>query len=211
MFVYVSLTADGSNPWALAASSLAAVSADGDSFADLLLEAGNGGVWLLVAPDSMDPTRCVWADGGHVIDCYLALDGAVWVDGSAVRDATPGWGGCMAPGESVRVRYVAATRMVSVVRHGREYELTALPAAWDASHYRFGIAMTSGNAMLLAGASVTCMCAAPCGTLRRRDRACVRGFFCGFRFVRKDYTCARTVLLLLNQLSIWCCESAKLD
>ena len=40
----------------------------------------------------------------------------------------------MAPGESVRVRYVAATRMVSVVWRGRAYDLAALPATADIEH-----------------------------------------------------------------------------
>ena len=59
----------------------------------------------------------------------------------------------MAPGESVRVRYVAATRMVSVVRRGRAYDLAALPATSDISHMRFGVALAPGNAMRVTGAS----------------------------------------------------------
>ena len=47
----------------------------------------------------------------------------------------------MAPGESVRVRYVAATRMVSVVWRGWSYDMAALPAMADIAHMRFGVAL----------------------------------------------------------------------
>ena len=59
----------------------------------------------------------------------------------------------MAPGESVRVRYVAATRMVSVVWRGRAYDLAALPEMADVAHMRFGVALAPGNAMRATGAS----------------------------------------------------------
>ena len=58
----------------------------------------------------------------------------------------------MAPGESVRVRYVATTRMVSVVWRGRSYDLAALPATSDIAHMRFGVALVD-NAMRVTGAS----------------------------------------------------------
>ena len=88
----------------------------------------------------------------------------------------------MARGESVRVRCVAATRMVSVVWRGREYELFALPATWgDVKRLRFGVEVTSGNTMRLTGASAaagaSCARACVCCTCRarapRRVRACV--------------------------------------
>ena len=59
----------------------------------------------------------------------------------------------MAPGESVRVRYVAATRMVGVVWRGRAYDMDALPATADIAHLRFGVALAPGNAMRVTGAS----------------------------------------------------------
>ena len=59
----------------------------------------------------------------------------------------------MAPGESVRVRYVAATRMVSVVWRGLAYDLAALPATADIAHMRFGVALHWGNSMRVTGAS----------------------------------------------------------
>ena len=59
----------------------------------------------------------------------------------------------MSPGESVRVRYVAATRMVSVVWRGRSYDLAALPATSDVAHMRFGVALRHGNSMRVTGAS----------------------------------------------------------
>ena len=65
----------------------------------------------------------------------------------------------MAPGESVRVRYVAATRMVSVVRRGRAYDLAALPATAEIAHMRFGVALWDGNSMRITGASAGASCA----------------------------------------------------
>ena len=65
----------------------------------------------------------------------------------------------MAPGESVRVRYVAATRMVSVVWRGRTYDLAALPATADIAHMRIGVALYPGNSMRVTGASAGASCA----------------------------------------------------
>ena len=65
----------------------------------------------------------------------------------------------MAPGESVRVRYVASTRMVSVVWRGRAYDLAALPATADIAHTRFGVALYQGNSIRITGASAGASCA----------------------------------------------------
>ena len=65
----------------------------------------------------------------------------------------------MAPGESVRVRYVASTRMGSVVSRGRAYDLAALPATADTAHMRFGVALHPGNSMRVTGASAGASCA----------------------------------------------------
>ena len=75
----------------------------------------------------------------------------------------------MAPGESVRVRYVAATRMVSVVWRGRSYDMAVLPATADIAHMRFGVSLWPGNSMRVTGASASASCAQagcvarPCG------------------------------------------------
>ena len=114
------------------------------------------------------------------MECRM-VNGAVWGDWSLVRDSTPDWGGRMARGESVRVRCVAATRMVSVVWRGREYELAALPATWgDLTRYRFGVVLSSTNTMRLTGASAAAgaSCARACVCVVRVARAhrgvCVR-------------------------------------
>ena len=59
----------------------------------------------------------------------------------------------MAPGESARARYVAATRMVSIVWRGRAFDLAALPATADIAHMRFGVSLCPGNAMRVVGVS----------------------------------------------------------
>ncbi len=178
----VSSTLDCDDPWALMSTPLASmVTAAGDAHADFLLEEGDGVVAaVLVASDSMDRTKGAKAGEGHVMACAMR-DGAVWVDWSYVRGGTPGWGDRMARGESVRVRCVAATRMVSVVWRGREYELAALPATWDMTRYRFGVLVGVSNTMRLTGASAaagaSCARAHVCCTCRarapRRVRACV--------------------------------------
>ena len=64
--------------------------------------------------------------------------------------------------EIVRVRYAAATRMVSVVRRGRSYDLAALPATADIAHMRFGVALVAlsrGESMRVTGASAGASCA----------------------------------------------------
>ena len=65
----------------------------------------------------------------------------------------------MAPGDSVRVRYVAGTRMVSVVWRGRSYDLAALPATADIAHMRFGVALGWGDSMRVTGVSAGASCA----------------------------------------------------
>ncbi len=79
----------------------------------------------------------------------------------------------MAPGESVLVRYVAATRMVSVVWRGRSYDLAALSAAPNIAHMRFGVALGRDNTMCVTGASAGASC----------RRAVLRGIACLIRGV----------------------------
>ena len=68
----------------------------------------------------------------------------------------------MVPGESVRVCYVAATRMVNVVWRGRSLSVFALPATADIAHMRFGVSLGKGNSMRLTGASAGTSCAHAC-------------------------------------------------
>ena len=80
----------------------------------------------------------------------------------------------MAPGESVRVRYVATTRIFSAVWRGRSFELVALPATADIAHMRFGVALSRGDSMRVTGASAGASCAQagcvarPCGRVQWR-------------------------------------------
>ena len=145
---------------------LAAVSASGAAYADFVLEAGDGNVCVVVAPNSMDPTMGAGAGEEGLAVCVWMADGLVCVDRAVVRRATPGGGTPMAPGETVRVRYVAATRMVSVGWRGMDFELAALPTTWDAAHYRFGVILDNGTTMRLTGTSTACAC---CGRQRLRD------------------------------------------
>jgi hypothetical protein len=88
----------------------------------------------------------------------------VSLDGSLVRGATPGLEvGLMAPGETLRVGYEDKTRMVSVERGGRSYDLCALPVDYDAFDYRFGVMVGRGNTVRLTGASEAAgVCARAC-------------------------------------------------
>ncbi len=152
MVDFLSWTADRGYPWALVSHPLSAMtSAEGAAYADFLFEAGDGDVGVLIAPDDMDPMAGAGAVGGQIAFCGMR-DGWLWLDGSTVRGETPGWGAAIAPGETVRVRYVAATRMVSIVWRGREYDLAPIP--WDLSHHRLGVRGRVHNRMRLTGASV---------------------------------------------------------
>jgi hypothetical protein len=116
------------------------------------------------------------------VACWM-YDGGVSVNGELVRNSTPDWGARMAPGEIVRVRYVAATRMVSVVRRGRSYDVVALPATADIAHMRFGVALHWGNSMRVTGASAGASCAdAGCAALR----ACA-AMFMPFAFISAHF------------------------
>ena len=91
----------------------------------------------------------------------------------------------MAPGESVRVCYVAATRMVSVVWRGRAYDLAALPATADIAHMRFGVALAPGNSMRVTGASA----GARCKCIRVRMCSC---FLLSFTMLFTRRVCSRS-------------------
>jgi hypothetical protein len=135
------------------------LTAAGDAWAEFVLVEGGGDVAVFVAPEGLDRAACaVSTAGSGTVACGMYY-GAVSVNGALVRDSTPDWGARMAPGESVRVRYVAATRMVSVVWRGRAYDLAALPATADIAHMRFGVALGWGNSMRVTGASAGASCA----------------------------------------------------
>jgi hypothetical protein len=170
--VYESRMPDGGWPWAVSSVALAPVPASGKSFINIKLVKGDGIVWPMVAPARTDPEQSVWRVGGHVLFCDVR-SGGVYLDGSRVR-GEPGLAGDMAPGETLRVGYEDKTRMVSVERRGRSYDLCALPADYDPSEYRFGVIVTSGNTVRLTGASEAAgVCARACAAWRG-VRACVR-------------------------------------
>jgi hypothetical protein len=156
----VGRTSRGVWPWALVGAPIESMlTAAGDAWAEFVLVEVCGDVFVFVAPEGLDIAACaVWTAGSGTVACGMYY-GAVSVNGALVRDSTPDWGARMAPGESVRVRYVAATRMVSVVWRGRSYDLAALPATADIAHMRFGVALGWGNSMRVTGASAGASCA----------------------------------------------------
>lgn len=173
-------------PWALVSHPLSVMtSVDGAAFVEYLLEAGDGRIFLLVAPNDIDPAQGVATGGSLVMICCM-IGGRVSVDGSVGRRDTPGWGAPMAPGETVRVRCVTATRIVSVVWRGREHELAPLPATWDVTRYCFGVIVAAGNTVRLTEAS------APCASQRDVRRVFVY-----------SWPHARPFLPLLALVSIW--------
>jgi hypothetical protein len=54
----------------------------------------------------------------------------------------------MTVGERVRLVYMAATRMLSVILHGVSIELVALPAHHDIAATRFGVTGASAGAQI---------------------------------------------------------------
>jgi hypothetical protein len=163
-----------SYPWALVGAPIESLlTAAGDAWAEFVLVEGNGDVYAFVAPEGLDRAACaVSTAGSGAVACGMCI-GEVWVNGAAQRYSTPDWGARMAPGESVRVRYVAATRMISVVRRGLAYDLAALPATADTAHMRFGVALNPRNLIRVTGASAGASsahagCVArPCGLASR--------------------------------------------
>ena len=164
----------GLRPWALVGAPIESMlTAAGDAWAEFVLVEGDGDVAVFVAPEGLDRAACALSTAGNgTVACGMYY-GTVWVNGARVRGSTSDWGAGMAPGESVRVRYVAATRMVSVVRRGRSYDLAVLPATADIGHMRFGVALGGGNSMRVTGASAGASSAhagrvaRPCGLASR--------------------------------------------
>ena len=156
----VGRTSRGNIAWALVGAPIdSMLTAAGDAWAEFVHVEGYGRVYVFVAPEGMDRAASAWSTAGSgTVACGMYY-GRVCVNGARVRGVTPDWGTRMAPGESVRVRYVAATRMVSVVWRGRSYDLSALPATADIAHMRFGVALYPGNSMRVTGASAGALCA----------------------------------------------------
>ena len=146
--------------WALVGATIESMlTAAGDAWAEFVLVVGNGWVYVLVAPEALDRAASAYSTAGSgTVACGL-FGGDVWVNGACVRGIPTDWGARIATGESVRVRFVAATRMVSVVWRGRSYDLAALPATADIAHMRFGVALYTGNSMRVTGASAGASCA----------------------------------------------------
>ena len=156
----VGRTSRGKIPWALVGAPIESMlTAAGDAWAEFVHVEGNGDEIVLVAPEGLDRAACAVSTAGSGTVAFALVDGRLWFNGALVRDSTVNWGARMAPGESVRVRYVAATRMVSVVRRGRAYDLAALPATADIAHMRFGVSLYPGHSMRVTGASAGASCA----------------------------------------------------
>jgi hypothetical protein len=157
---WVGYTSRGFPSWALVGAPIESMfTVAGDAWAEFVLVEFDWWVFVFVAPEELGRAACaVSTAGSGAVACGL-YGGDVWVNGARVRDSTPDWGAHMAPGESVRVRYVAATRMVSVVRRGRAYDLAALPATADIAHMRFGVSLGRDNSMRVTGASAGALCA----------------------------------------------------
>jgi hypothetical protein len=181
----VGVTSCGRRPWALLGAPIESMlTAAGDAWAEFVLVEGGGDVVVFVAPEGLDRAAGAMSTAGSgTVVCGMYY-GRVCVNGARVRGVTPDWGTRMAPGESVRVRYVAATRMVSVVWRGWSYDLAALPATADIAHMRFGVALWNSNSMVVTGASAGASCAhAGCVA-----RPCVLDSRCSWLFLSSQRT-----------------------
>ena len=156
-----SRTPDGFPPWALFGVPIAAMlTPAGIAWIEFVLDKGND-VFLLVAPETLDRSKGVWGTQRHGVLCRM-WNGCVFLDRDSVRGRSAGWIRLFVR-ERVRLVYVAATRMVSVVRRGVSVDVVALPAAHDIAATRFGIALDDVNV-----ARITCSSAGAC------VRACLR-------------------------------------
>jgi hypothetical protein len=142
------------DPWALVGAPIKSmITASGDAWSDFVLVEGDGDVSLIIAPEgSIRANNVVEAFGWHTVVCRM-INGAVIVNSIEKRSSTPDWVSRMALSESVRVIYVAATRMVRIVRHGQAYDLAPLPEYADIARMRFGVVLNRGNSMRVTGMS----------------------------------------------------------
>lgn len=157
---YVHRTADNLWPWALVPWPLTVLlSAWGDAYVEFELEEGDGECDLIVAYDAMDKTIGPHMDptfpGPYAPLLLCRMSNGKYELARAGGDFTP-WRS-MEKGDIVRVRFVAATRMVSVVWDGEEHRIGALPTKWNAANYRFGVILGEGNTMRLVGSSLARM------------------------------------------------------
>jgi hypothetical protein len=107
---------------------------------------GDGFLWLLVAPAASHRAARVMAPARRGVMCDVRNG---WV-----RYRTAGLGTPFAAGDRVRLVYVDATRVVSVMWRGASIDLVALPAAHDAAAARFGIELSEDSRVRITGTSV---------------------------------------------------------
>ena len=164
----------------LGASLAELLTPEGEAFAEFLLEEDTEFVDLCVQNDVKED-GAFFLVGGHSVTCSTRR-GCVTRDGDTVREATHDWGARMTPGDIARVRYVAATRMISVLWRGRLHELAALPAGCDVAHTYFGVKFDRGARILVTATSAERTAVLPPGACLR-ERGCV-GIFVWFVRVR---------------------------
>jgi hypothetical protein len=157
---WVSNVEDGNFPWALVGAPLASMLSeeDGTAWIEYVLAEGDGIVHVLVARESLDTDRAIWFQEKCGVACYMA-DGELCLHGVSIRARIPCWGPPMSAGEVVRLVYVRVTRMISVVWRGQSLDLCALPVSYSVADARFGVVVSSGNAVRITGASSAGACA----------------------------------------------------
>ncbi len=124
----------------------------GVAWIEFMLEEGNGDVFLMVSPQTLDRSMGVWFGQRRGVMCHVSNGYAV-LDRAIVRPSTHDWGSRMPAGERVRLVYVGATRMVRVVWRGRSIDLVALPPHHDIATTRFGIGLNFRNTVRITGSS----------------------------------------------------------
>ena len=140
----------GSQPCALIGAPIGAMlTAAGDAWAEVVLLEGDGFVDAMIASDGLGTLSRV--DDGILACARVTLRG----------------------GARMRLRYVRATRMASVVVRGAEVDMGVLPATADIAHIRFGVRLTRGNSVRIQDVSTA-------GTRARGARAaslvCIMAF-----------------------------------
>ncbi len=112
---YGSRTPDGWYPWALFDVSIGTMlTRAGTAWIEFVLQEGDGMVFLLAAPETLNISAGMGSADMQGIACNL-WHGVVYVDGARARECSGGWCVRMTAGERVRLEYTAATRMISVM------------------------------------------------------------------------------------------------
>jgi hypothetical protein len=157
---FVGCTSRSQIPWALVGAPIESmITAAGDAWSEFELVEGTGWGFVFVAPEGLDRAANAFSAETGTVACELS-GGTVWVNCTMMRLRPPDWGDLMAPGERVRLRFVEATRMVSIVWRGRAYDMAALPTTTNITHMRFGVALWVDQSMRITGASAgACSCA----------------------------------------------------